>query len=471
MDENTKGKLIMLGLAQTTHPQPAGPSIWDTLRCVSSFQKDPLQFLSDMQTQYGDIVKLPLAGNAVLICHPDAVRYVLQENHRNYQKGQDYKRMSVVVGQGLLTANGELWRRHRRLLQPGFHKQKIAGFADIMVARTKQRLAKWREQGTELTVDLHAEMMALTLEIVGECLFSTDLSSETEEVGVSLGHVLHMTNHYINELVPLPLWIPTPFARRFRKELAVLDRSVFQIIQNRLHAEPAEPSDLLGMMISAHAQGDENSDDKGFSLQELRDEVMTLFLAGHETTANALSFTFLLLSQNPQVAEQLHAETLRTLGNRTPTAADVPQLGYAKQVAEESLRLYPPAWAFGREAIAEDCIGSFVIAPGTQIVMSPFLTQRDPRFFPDPLAFRPARFSAQEVAKRPHGTYFPFAAGPRQCIGIGFAMMELQLILSTLLRDVEITALAPQSVTLDAQITLRPKDGMPARIRFRDAAA
>lgn len=457
-------------MAQMSPTRPLGPSVWETLHCVSAFQNDPLTFLSDMQARYGDVVRLPLGTPVMLLAHPDAVRHVLQENHRNYEKGLDYQRLSVLVGQGLLNANGELWKRHRRLLQPGFHKQRIASFGDTMVKRTQMRLDTWRKAGTTQILDLHAEMMALTLEIVGECLFSTDLASETEELGLSVGQVLHMTNDYMNELLPLPLWFPTPFARRFRKELDVLNRAVLRIIQSRLDAEPGEVTDLLGMMIAAHHGSDGDSPDAAFSLQELRDEVMTLLIAGHETTANALSFTFLLLSQHPEVATHIRAETAAHIGDRPPSAADVPKLSFIRQVAEESLRLYPPAWGFGRRAISADRIGSFAVEPGTHVIVSPYLTQRDPRFFPDPLAFRPERFSAKESANRPHGTYFPFAAGPRQCIGMGFAIMELQLILTMILEQVDITVLAPENVELDAQITLRPRDGMRAQVRFRETA-
>ncbi len=457
-------------MAQTTQSTPHGPSVWETLHCVSALKKDPLTFLSNMHARYGDVVRLPLGVDAILLEHPDAVRHVLQENHRNYEKGLDYQRMSIVLGQGLLTANGENWRRHRRLLQPGFHKQRIASFGETMVQRTQQRINHWRQAGPTQTVDLHAEMMALTMEIVGECLFSTDLASETAEFGVSMGQVLQMTNQYVNELVPLPIWFPTPFARRFRRELEVLNRAVLRIIQSRLDAEPGEVTDLLGMMIAAHQGSDGESSDAAFTLHELRDEVMTLLLAGHETTANALAFTFLLLSQHPDVVAQIRAETAASIGSRAPTAADVPKLSYVRQVAEESLRLYPPAWAVGRRAIGADRIGSAAIAPGTHVFVSPYLTQRDPRFFPDPLAFRPERFSAKESAGRPHGAYFPFAAGPRQCIGMGFAMMELQLILTTILQQVDITVLAPRSIQLDAHITLRPRGGMRAETRIRDTA-
>mgnify|MGYP002146310320 CR=1 FL=1 len=466
-------------------PQKApGPSLLATIGCMSAFRSDPLAFLRDMHARYGDVVRLPLGLQVVSVLHPDAVRHVLVDNHRNYEKGQDYERLEVVLGKGLLTSNGAIWKRHRRLAQPAFHKQRLAGFAQVMLERTQQRIEAWRAQaagapGRELVVDLHAEMMALTLQIVGECLFSTDLSAVTREIGLSLGEVLRLSNEYISALVPLPLWIPTPFSRRFRSGLATLDAAVKRLIGARLSSEDAREaaagqggSDLLGMLLAAHLHPDaaaETGAEPGvvaLSVQELRDEVMTLLLAGHETTANALTFAFLLLTENPAAAAELRRESARVLGDRTLGLEDLPALAYNKQVIEETLRLYPPAWAIGRRALAADRIGGHPVAAGTHVLLAPMLTQRDPRFFPEPLRFVPERFAKKESAARPAGAYFPFAAGPRQCIGLGFAMMELQLILPTLLRSVEITALEPDALRLEPLITLRPADGLRCRIRF-----
>ncbi|HPH29936.1 MAG TPA: cytochrome P450 [Pseudomonadota bacterium] len=460
----------MNAIAAAETKQVPGPSVLSTPICLSAFRRDPLGFLSDMHRRYGDTVRLPLGLSLISVSHPSAIRHVLQENHRSYDKGLDYARLEVAVGKGLLTSNGALWKRHRRLTQPAFHKQRLAGFAQTIISRTEQRLAQWRKQGRELQVDLHAELMALTLEIVGECLFSADLSSQTEEFGLSVGEVLRLTNDYLNQLMPLPLWLPTPFALRFRRELAVLDRAVKSVIEARYNSDEELGQDLLGMLLSAHQQTEGAEAEQPLSVQEIRDEVMTLILAGHETTANALSFALLLLSQNQHVADTLKEQTRQALGTRAPTFADLSQLRYAKQVAEESLRLYPPAWAFGRRATAPDVIDGYEIPVGTHILLSPFLTQRDARFFPQPLRFDPTRFAPEQTAQRPHGYYFPFAAGPRQCIGMGFAMMELQLILSTLVQQVEITVLSPNSVELEPQITLRPRGGLRATIRFRTAA-
>lgn len=466
----------MSSLAAATAQAMPGPSVWQTVGCISAFRADPLAFLQDMHRRYGDTVRLPLGVTIVSVLHPDGVRQVLQENHRNYEKGKDYERLEVLLGKGLLTSNGATWKRHRRLAQPAFHKQRLGGFARTMVYKTQQRIAMWRRActaGQELRVDLHAEMMALTLEIVGECLFSTDLSAATGEIGLSLGEVLRMSNDYMNALVPPPLWLPTRFARRFRKELAILDHAVKQLIGARLQAaqDPAEPAagpgeDLLGMLVAAHQQPEADGD-AALSVQELRDEVMTLLLAGHETTANALTFAFLLLAQNPAAAQPLHQELESALSGRAAGLSDLPALEYTKQVAEETLRLYPPAWAVGRRAIAGDQLGGYPIAAGTHVLLSPILTQRDARFFPEPLRFLPQRFTRKESSQRPGGAYFPFAAGPRQCIGLGFAMMELQLVLATLLQAVEITVDDPGSVELEPLITLRPRNGLRGRIRFR----
>lgn len=456
----------MSTMTATVAQTPPGPSTWQTFACLSAFRSDPIGFLSGMHQRYGDTVRLPLGLPLVSVIHPDAVRHVLQENHRNYEKGQDYERLEVVVGKGLLTSNGETWKRHRRLLQPAFHRQRIAGFAKTIVEKTQLRIERWRQAGAAPVIDLHEECMALTLEIVGECLFSTDLSAETEKIGRSMGPVLRMTNDYTSALVPLPLWFPTPFFWRFRKELATLDDAVTQLIDARMQEGAAPAEDLLGMLLAAHHDSDQPGEDEvALSLKELRDEVMTLLIAGHETTASALTFTFLLLTQNPAAQARLREETAQVLAGRVAGADDLPALSYAKQVAEESMRIYPPAWVMGRRAIAADRIGNHEIAAGMHVVVSPILTHRDPRFFPEPLRFLPERFASKDAA--PRGAYFPFAAGPRQCIGMGFALMELQLILSTLLQAADITVLDPDAMTLEPLITLRPRNGLRARVRFR----
>lgn len=453
--------------AAATHKSIPGPSVWQTPFCLSAFRNDPIGFLQDLHQRYGDTVRIPLGLPLLSVRHPDSVRYVLQEHHKNYDKGQDYERLEVVLGRGLLTANGAEWKRHRKLAQPAFHKQRLPGFASIMLRRTAQRMDDWHRHGSTVQLDIHAEMMALTLEIVGESLFSSDLSSQTEEVGLSLGELLRLTNEYINALVPTPLWFPTPFTIKFRRELAVLDRVVKKLIAARMSPEGDTGSDLLGMLLSAHLHTEGSEQEQPLSVEEIRDEVMTLLLAGHETTANALSFAFMLLTQHRDIADKLYAETISVLGNRAPTFEDLPQLRYAKQVAEEAMRLYPPVWAIGRRAIAQDVIDGHTVAPGTHILMSQFLVQRDARFFADPLRFDPERFAPDQASKRHHGAYFPFAAGPRQCIGMGFAIMELQLVLSALIQKVEITVLAPEQIELEPLITLRPKHGMRAQVRFR----
>lgn len=447
--------------------QTPGPSIWQTPACLSAFRSDPIGFLQDIHQRYGDTVRIPLGLPLLSVTHPDSVRYVLQEHHKNYDKGKDYERMEPVLGKGLLTANGAEWKRHRKLAQPAFHRQRLPGFATTMLSKIAQRLDGWHRQGSTLQLDIHAELMALTLEITGESLFSTDLSSRSAEVGLSFAELLRMTNEYINALVPTPLWFPTPFTIKFRRELAVLDRVVKKLIEARMNPEGDTGEDLLGLLLSAHLHTEGSEQEKPLSVEEIRDEVMTLLLAGHETTANALSFAFLLLTQHRDIADKLYAETISVLGNRPPTYEDLPQLRYAKQVAEEVMRLYPPAWAIGRRAIAHDVIDGHAVAPGTHILMSQFLTQRDARFHPDPLRFDPERFAPDQVSKRHHGAYFPFAAGPRQCIGMGFAMMELQLVLSALIQKVEITVSAPEQIELEPLITLRPKNGMRAQVRFR----
>ncbi|MEW5740777.1 MAG: cytochrome P450 [Myxococcota bacterium] len=439
-----------------------GPRSWLGLSVARDFQKDPMGLLERSREEWGDVVRVPMGFvDMYLLAHPDAVKHVLQDNHVNYRKGFDYQRMEPLVGHGLLTSNGEEWKRHRRLAQPAFHRQRIAGFGATMVKRTQEALERWRGLPAGEVVDLHAEMMRLTLEVVGDALFSQDLGAVTGKVAKAMDGAMHATNVRLNQLLPLPLWVPTPFNRRYRKDLAVLDEVVTGIIRER-RGKPAS-DDLLSMLMEAR---DEGSDAPALDDRALRDEVMTLVLAGHETTANALTFTLLLLHQHPEVREALEAHVAQALGGRAATAADVGNLGFAKQVAEEGMRLYPPAWAMGRQAVGDDVIQGFHVGKGSLVMLCPWLTHRDARFWEEPRRFNPSRF-APDAPARHRFAYFPFGGGPRLCIGQGFALMELQLVLATLAQQVRVEVLQPEKLVLEPLITLRPKGGLPARLHFR----
>ncbi len=437
---------------------PPGPSGFPLFGVYRDIQARPLELLERLRADYGDVVKLSAGYQLYVVAHPDGVKHVLQDNHVNYKKGFDYERMEPLVGHGLLTANGDEWKRHRRIAQPSFHRQRVMGFGALMVRHAHRALERWRALGDGAELDLHAEMMRLTLDIVADALFSVDLaggSVKADGVAEALGEALHLINVRVNDFVALPMWIPTPFNLALKKNVRVLDALVNDIIRERRKAPASD--DLLSMLMDAHDEEGQLSD------EELRDEVMTMVLAGHETTANALSFTYLLLTQHPDVRERLE----QSLGDAAPTPEDLPKLQYVKQVVEESMRLYPPAWALGRQAIADDVVMGYRIPKGALVMVSQWLTHRDARFWPRPTEFDPSRFEQEAVQQRHRFAAFPFGGGPRLCIGMAFAMMELQLLVATLARAVRFEVLEPQKVELEPLITLRPKGGLRARLRWR----
>lgn len=446
----------------TTPQRAPGPTGLPVVGVVNDFQHDPLHLLEDARRRYGDVVRVPMGVDLYLVSHPEGVKHVLQDNHLNYKKGFDYRRMEPLLGQGLLTSNGETWKRHRRLAQPAFHRQRIAGFGALMVKRTHETLERWRALGDGAVIDVHAEMMRLTLEIVGDALFSSDLGAVTAKVAAALDGALHYTNERINQLVALPMWVPTPFNRAYKKHIRVLDEVVGSIIRER-RGQPSR-DDLLSMLMEAR---DEGSETQALDDAALRDEVMTLVLAGHETTANALTFTLRLLAMHGDVCDLLERSVAGAIGARDATAGDAQALGYVRQVAEESMRLYPPAWAIAREAVDDDVVLGYRVPKGSLVLMSQWLTHRDERFWPEPARFDPARFAPQ-APERHRFAYFPFGGGPRLCIGNSFALMELQLVLATLAQHVRVEVLEPGKLELEPLITLRPKGGMRAHLTWRD---
>lgn len=433
-----KGKLITGMLGQ--------------LRCAK------LKTLVDLVQTYGDVVCMPAVIDIYIVTHPDLVKYVMQDNHLNYTKGFNYRRMEPFLGKGLLTSEGEEHLRNRRLAQPAFHRQRIAGFADLMSRHTDRMLESWAP-GAKL--DVHTEMMKLTLSVVGDALFSSDISQSAEEVGHALSDVLEITNHRFESIFVPPKFFPTPENLRFHRSLGVLDDLVNGLISAR-RKSGEEKHDLLAMLMEARTEDGK----EGMSNRQLRDEVMTMVLAGHETTANALTWAFYLLSTHPEVERRLAAEVAQLEG-RAPSLADLPKLTYTKQVMEETMRLYPPAWAVGRQTIEDDEIGGYRIPKKTDVMLFPFATHRDPRFWDNPEGFDPDRFLPENVAKRHKFAFFPFAAGPRMCIGSAFAMMEMQLVLARVIQRFRVDLIGGQQVIAEPRVTLRPKNGLRVTLKNR----
>ena len=448
-------------------PLPPRVSALPLVGLLPRWRKDPLGILDMLRDGgHGDVVRLHNGVDITVLGHPDGIRHVLQENHSNYRKGFDYDRLQPFVGQGLLTANGDVWRRHRRLAQPAFHKQRVQSWSALMLTHTEAMLARWRALPAGATLDIHREMMRLTLEIVGQALFSSELGPFVGQVGDAMDHAMRLADQRINHVIAWPTWVPTPFNRALNRHVGTLDEVVEALIERRradVAAGAPAGDDLLGLLMAASDEGS----GPPLTPRELRDEVMTLIVAGHETTANALTFSLLLLSKHREVRTALASRVDAHTQGRAVQGDDAGKLTFARQVAEESMRLYPPAWTVSREAIADDVVSGFRVPKGSLVMMAPWMVQRDARFWPEPLRFDPTRFDDTRSEDRARLTYFPFGAGPRMCIGKSFAMMELELILARLAQEVEVTLEAPEAVELEPTITLRPKGAVPARVGWR----
>src|SRR5215218_4797704 len=439
-----------MAAARAAAPGPKG--FWPVGHVVQ-FRRDPLALLTRVAREYGDVARFLAATQTIyLLNHPDYIRDVLVTHHARFKKGRALQRAKRLLGEGLLTSEGEFWRRQRRLAQPAFHRQRINSYAETMVAYAEKTSARWRDGET---LDVSAEMMRLTLAVVGKTLFDADVESDADEVGAALTEVMSLFGYLMLPFAELLEKLPLPPRRRFERARARLDAVIYRIIEER-RREGRDRGDLLSTLLHAV---DEEGDRTGMTDEQLRDEVMTIFLAGHETTANALAWTWYLLSQNREVEARLHAELDEVLAGRPPTAEDLPRLRYTEMVFAESMRLYPPAWILGRRALEEFEVGGHLIPRGGLVILSPYVMQRDPRYFPDPEQFDPERFTPEAKASRPQFSYFPFGGGPRRCVGEGFAWMEAVLILAALARRWRLRLAPGVVVRTEPRITLRPGKG------------
>lgn len=406
-----------------------------------------------------------LLHDVVVLREPSDIHEVLIEKNASFGKDRTQKRMKILLGEGLITSDGETHKRGRRIAAPAFHRQRIQRYASQIVEHAEMLSAAW-QAGRPL--DVAAEMMRLALQITALTLFDTEVTPEIQVINEQVNVVMDLYNF----LVALPraemlLDSPLPPMRRFRKAKAQLDKVVDGMVEAR-RAESAGPGkleergDLLSMLLAARDEGDEGDegDRRGLTADELRDQVLTLFLAGYETVANALTWTWLLLGQNPEAEHRLHAELDAVLAGRSPGLDDLPRLEYTSMVLAESMRLFPPAWAMGREVLEDVSIGPYRLRKGTMVFFSQYMVHRDPRWFPDPLAFRPERHTKEAKAARPRFAYFPFGGGGRQCIGESFAWMEATLVLATIARRWRIQIEPGQRIELQPKITLRPKNGV-----------
>lgn len=425
---------------------------------VFSLRRDPLGFFSRLAREYGEVVYFRLGPQPVfLLGHPDHIRDVLITNNQNFIKSEGLQRAKRLLGEGLLTSEGEFHLRQRRLAQPAFHRQRIVGYASTMVEYAARMGDQWRD-GDER--DIAREMMRLTLGIAGKTLFDTDVESEADEIGDALTQMMAMFNRLTLPFSQLLEKLPLPATRRFQKARDRLDATIYRMIDERRRSEK-DRGDLLSMLIQAR---DEEGDGAGMTDDQLRDEAMTIFLAGHETTANALTWTWYLLSQNPEVESKFHAEIDQVLKGRLPTAEDYSLLHYTEMVFAEALRLYPPAWVIGRRALNDYQIGDYHVPARSILLMSQYIIHHNPQYFPDPFRFDPERWTPEAKESRPRFSYFPFGGGPRVCIGEGFAWMEGVLVMATLAQKWKMRLSPGHPVELQPIVTLRPKYGMKMRL-------
>jgi cytochrome P450 len=418
---------------------------------LPQFRKNPPVFLQSLAREHGDLVHFRLGRQHIyLVSNPEWIKEILVTNQTNFTKSRFLERAKVLLGEGLLTSEGEFHRRQRRLVQPAFHRDRLIGYASSMVECTARSREQWTG-GVEL--DMSREMMRLTLAVVAKTLFSADVTTEADNIGAALTQVMVLFDMV---LMPFSEWIeklPLPSVRRFEKARDFLDKTIYGIIAER-RASKEDKGDLLSMLLLAQ---DEDGG-AGMSDKQIRDEALTLFLAGHETTANALMWSWYLLSQNPGAAQKFYDEVDRVLAGRLPTFDDLPQLKYVEGVFAEAMRLYPPAWVIGRRAKTEYAIGEFTVPARSIFMMSPYVVHRDPRWFPDPDQFIPERWPLP--ADRPKFSYVPFGGGTRVCIGERFAWMEGVLLLATVAQKWRFKLVPGHPVETAALITLRAKHGM-----------
>jgi cytochrome P450 len=443
--------------------QPPGPKGLPGLGVLPAFARDPLGVVLRSRDDYGDVVRMPFGMSSTYLIHdPVLIEQVLMGEQRDSVKDRETRQLRLLLGSGLFTSEGHYWRRQRKLAAPPLQAKRIAAYAGTMVECAARAFDEYRDGEVR---ELHADAMRLTLEIVARSLLGTDTRADSalvarvlDEATTYLGLRLRSTERL------LPYWVRTPANRRFRAAVASLDELVHRIIA-RYRAGECPAGHMLGRFIDMKGEDGESMSD-----EQVRDEVVTLLLAGHETTSLTLTFAIYLIARHPAVAEKIRAEVDAQLGGRPARWEDIAKLRYVGCAVREALRLYPPVWLIGREAVRNFELGGFAVRTGQQLNMSPYAVQRDPRRFADADSFDPSRWSRPETASLPNCAYFPFGSGPRVCIGNHFAMAEATLVLATFYQRLDASLLHDVSLKLDPVLTLRPLNGVQVRVRRRRPA-
>jgi cytochrome P450 len=439
-------------------PGPKGSLLMGVMR---EFNRDTLGFIERCRRDYGDVVRSRfLYVTAYFLYNPADIETLLTTNAKSFRKAQSLRSpfFHRLVGNGLVTSEGEFWRRQRRLAQPAFHRQRISSYGDVMVQYAQRAIAKWHDGEQR---DIAKDMTRLTLEIVVKTLFNSDVSNDADHVGAMLSQIARPFASQATLKWIADNRLPTPGHYRYFNAVHEIDNIVYRIIAER-RASGTDEGDLLSMLLQA-----QDEDGSQMSDAQLRDEVMTLFLAGHETTALALSWSWYLLATHPAAEAKFHEELDEVLSGRAPEVADLPKLKFTEMIAKEAMRLYPPAYAVGREAIEETEIGGFRVPRRTQLFAFQWATHRDERFFKRASEFVPERWEDGAMPALPKYAYFPFGGGPRQCIGNYFAMMEIVLLLATIGQQLKFSMLDDQPVEVLPVLSLRPKNGIKVTLSAR----
>jgi cytochrome P450 len=448
-------------MVTATAPPPGPRGRW-LAGNLPEYRRDRLGFLTRCARDYGDMVALRFGPHKLLlVSDPRLIEEVLAAKSGLFIKHFALRLTPILLGRGLLTSEGDFWMRQRRLVQPAFRHDRVAAYGAVMSRCAEQMLDSWQPGQTR---DILADMLGLTLRIAAWTLFGAEAGSETSAVSEAMRVLQESFVGRFGALLLLPTWVPLPSHVRAWRAVRQLDDIVYGFIRQRRRLGGEERGDLLSLLLEAR----DADDGRGMSDRQLRDEIMTLFLAGHETTALGLSWAWYLLARHPQVEERLAAEAIRVLGGRPPAVEDVPQLTYTGQVVREVLRLYPPAHVIGREAVRDCVVGGWPVRRGTSLIFSTWVVQRDPRFFEEPEAFRPERWGNDLARRLPRYAYFPFGGGPRRCVGEAFAMQEMVLVLAAVARRYRFTLVPGLEVVPRPQFTLRPEPGISAVLAGRD---
>jgi cytochrome P450 len=438
-----------------------GPGRRGIPRALREFPRRPIHFAQELLAQYGDIVQLWIGPERVfLITHPDYLHHVLQANNRNYVKGRVYDAFRPIVGNGLFTSEGDFWRRQRRLANPSFHRDKIRAFVPMFAEQSRALLAGWESPSRSgEPVDMAKEMMRLTFGVVGRALFSADLEKDAAEVGAAFTVAIAESSRRADLMIPIPMWLPTASNRRYKQALSTLDNYVFGVIEQRRKSSD-RPPDLLTSLVEAV----DDETNESMTDQQLRDEVATFMLAGHETTAVALAWTLYLLAGHTEAQDKVRAECAQVVGDRPPTSDDLEHLTYTHKVLQESMRLYPPLPFIARAATSPDVIGGCPVPVHSTLLLSQYLMHHHPGFWDQPDEFRPERFTPEAIHERPLLAYYPFGGGQRMCIGADFATFEALTFLCAAVQKYRLSQPSSEPAQFLEQLTLRPKGGLPLRV-------